>query len=102
MTRARLSRAVLAGAALALVAARGAPAQDAADPQAAIPWITADEPDWIDAPSVVESLPPGITALGRTPPNRLPGESTDALQRLIDEARGTGAAGDPPPIRPLE
>ncbi|MGP9820262.1 hypothetical protein ACTZWW_09625 [Salinarimonas sp. NSM] len=41
---------------------------------------------WIDAGSVLESLPPEVTDLGRTPPNDLPGESTDELQQLIDEA----------------
>ncbi|GGK45246.1 hypothetical protein [Salinarimonas ramus] len=70
-----------------LAAAQDRGARDPADWEAKIPWITPDEPDWIDSDEVVDSFPPGITPLGRTPPNELPGESTDELQDLIDETR---------------
>ncbi|WP_029032564.1 hypothetical protein [Salinarimonas rosea] len=63
----------------------------------------AQQPDWdrdipwIDAGSVLESLPPEITDLGRTPPNDLPGESTDELQELIDEAHDDADPGEAAP-----
>lgn len=102
MPRMRLSTSAFASAALAVGLAAQAPAQPS-DWDAGIPWI--------DAGNVLESLPPGITSLGRTPPNELPGESTAELQRLIDEAHDAQAenAGDrrdaartPPRIRPLD
>lgn len=106
MRYARLSITALAGAALAVSFAGPATAQRQMEPpldwEENIPWITPDEHNWIDAEPVVESLPPGITSLGRTPPNELPGESTDELQALIDEAHDeSGEDRDPPRIRPL-
>ncbi|WP_349371798.1 hypothetical protein [Salinarimonas sp.] len=100
MRCARLSITAVAGAALAVSLAGPATAQRQLEPpldwEERIPWI-----DWSDAEPVVESLPPGITPLGRTPPNALPGESTDELQALIDEAHEeSGDADEPQPIRP--
>ncbi|MGJ3262718.1 MAG: hypothetical protein ACFE0R_05720 [Salinarimonas sp.] len=90
MRRHRISTAAVTSAALALGIAQASAQQASAQPD---DWER-DIP-WIDATSVLESLPPGITDLGRTPPNALPGESTDELQQLIDAAHdGDGKATD--------
>ena len=44
--------------------------------------------DLASDPEVLESMEPGITELGRSPPNILREESTLGLQQLIDRAHG--------------
>jgi hypothetical protein len=48
--------------------------------------------DLASDPEVLESMEPGITELGRSPPNILREESTLGLQQLIDRAHG-GSTG---------
>lgn len=113
----RITTSAFAGMLLLAGLATPAPAQQAGAGTTA-PAARGERP-WIGVPSVERSQEPGITDLGRSPPNELHGESTDALQSLIEdahegEAEATGEAvdedagvatgstrSDPPPIRPL-
>lgn len=110
MLRTRLASAAV-GCLVVAASAAGASAQDTrpdVEWDATLPWITLGEDvrRGEEGDPVLESLPPGMTQLGRTPPNELPGESTDELQALVDEAHGDESGrergGEPPPIRPIE